>query len=194
MTDRDSWTDHQLVGAYAHGHDHRAMDIFFDRHQASLLGFATSILGDPDRAQDVVQEVFMQVMRRPKQILAVDSVPSWLLRVVRNRAIDEFRRSVRNRKALQKIATRPGRPSDADRADGGAEGADDRELVRREIASLAPMHREVVVLKIDHEKSYREIARITGISVSNVGYRLHEAMKILARRLRSPAKRKDRVS
>jgi RNA polymerase sigma-70 factor (ECF subfamily) len=62
--------------------------------------------------------------------------------------------------------------------------AETREMVFRAIDSLRPRAREVVLLKVQEGKSYREIAEITGLSATNVGYILHHAMKALAGKLR----------
>ena len=52
-----------------------------------------------------------------------------------------------------------------------------------EIARLKPRYRELLLLKVVEEKSYKEIAAITGLSATNVGYLLHQAMKTLSQRI-----------
>ena len=58
-----------------------------------------------------------------------------------------------------------------------------RARVQAEIEHLGPRYRELLLLKVQEDKSYREIAEITGLTVTNVGYLLHMAMKELSRRL-----------
>jgi RNA polymerase sigma-70 factor (ECF subfamily) len=63
--------------------------------------------------------------------------------------------------------------------------------VRAAIDRLAPRHRELLLLKVVEQKSYREIAEITGLTVTNVGYLLHMAVKALGGRLK--ASREDLI-
>ena len=57
-------------------------------------------------------------------------------------------------------------------------------MVPNAIAALKPRYRELVILKVQEGKSYREIAEITGLSATNVGYLLHQAMKALSLKLK----------
>ncbi|HCE43764.1 MAG TPA: hypothetical protein DET40_09465 [Lentisphaeria bacterium] len=61
-------------------------------------------------------------------------------------------------------------------------------LVRKKIMELEPRGREIVILKLEHGRSYKEIAEIMGISVTNVGLILHTAMKKLVKEFNSEAK------
>ena len=70
-------------------------------------------------------------------------------------------------------------PDDRQSPERAADAADAATLVRRQLDALAPRAREVVVLKLEHGKSYREIAEITNLSASNVGFILCQAMKQL---------------
>ena len=60
-------------------------------------------------------------------------------------------------------------------------------LIRKKLMELEPRDREVVILKIEHGRSYREISEIMGISVTNVGFILHTAIKKLAKNLNAEA-------
>jgi RNA polymerase sigma-70 factor (ECF subfamily) len=178
-------TDHELLKAYAEARDVESLGAFIGRHQDSVLRFARKLLGDADGAQDVVQETFIQVARRPDRLLAVSSCHNWLLKVARNLGISQLRRRMRHAKRLQTAAGL--RTADA----AGREAAERQALeteeaharVRAEIGKLHPRHRELLVLKVAEGKSYKEIAEITGLTVTNVGYHLHIAMKELSRRL-----------
>jgi DNA-binding CsgD family transcriptional regulator len=65
--------------------------------------------------------------------------------------------------------------------DAALETEESRRRVRAEIDRLNPRHREILLLKIEENKSYKEIAEITGLTATNVGYLLHTAMQALLR-------------
>jgi RNA polymerase sigma factor (sigma-70 family) len=147
------------------------------RHQAPLLRYATRLLhGDADRAQDVVQDTFVRLMAQPPD--HVDGhVAEWLFTVCRNRATDLLRKEGRmNRfaegQAERLVASDP-------RPGTGIERAEQHAAVLRLIGQLPPNQQEVVRLKFQNGFSYQEISRITSLSVTNVGFILHTAIKRL---------------
>ncbi len=178
-------TDQDLLRAYAESRDMDSLGAFFGRYEESLLRFSGKMLGDSDRAQDVVQETFIQVARHPLKLLGVESCHNWLLKVARNIGITHLRRDARAKRHGERKAERvasAAEESEAARA-AAVERDETRRCVRAEIAKLNPRHRELVLLKIEENKSYKEIAEITGLTATNVGYLLHMAMKELTRRL-----------
>ncbi len=177
-------TDRELLQAYVSGRDVGALGAFFGRYQDSVLRFIARLLGDPEAAQDVVQETFLQVARHPRRLLRVESCHNWLLRVARNIGIDHLRRMARGRRHAAAL-----REIHAERQAAQAEPAtaleceETRDRVRAEIHRLQPRHRELLLLRVQERKTYREIAEITGLTATNVGFILHQAMKALSRRL-----------
>ncbi len=179
MTDRD------LLRAYAETSDTDSLGTFFGRYQQPLLRFVAKLLGDSDRAQDVVQETFLQVARHPARLLGVESCHNWLLKVARNIGITHLRRDARARRHAERFAAQAanGVAQRATEKSTALETEESRQRVRAAIEKLSPRHRELLLLKIEEDKSYKEIAEITGLTVTNVGYLLHMAMKDLSRRL-----------
>lgn len=176
MSDRD------LLRAYVDRKDREMLGSFVTRHQALVLRFATGFLGDAEAAQDVAQETFLQVARYPRRLLQVDSCPNWLLRVARNLGVDHLRRVMRRRALAKRVAERAPEPR-AQAPPEGLERAEMLERVRGHIAELPPRQRELILLRVQEQKSYREIAAITGLTATNVGYILHQAMKSLKARI-----------
>ena len=175
-------TDQELLAAYADARDVDSLGIFVERYQDGLLRFAARLLADDLTAQDVVQEAFLRVARHPRRLIGVESCHNWLIRVVRNICIDHIRKAVRGRKVVAEVACRVARQA-AEPLPDALEQEEVRDMVRRAIGELRPRYRELVLLKVQEGKSYKEIAAITGLSVTNVGYLLHHAMKALARKL-----------
>ena len=180
-------TDQDLLRAYVYGRDVECLGAFVSRHQDSVLRFVARLLGDVDVAQDVVQETFLRVARHPKRLLRVDSCHNWLLRVARNIGMDHIRRVSRHRKHAESVARHAESVASVAEAEPGA-ALEKEELharVRAEIERLPGRQRELLLLRLQEQKSYKEIAEITGLSATNVGFILHQAMKRLTHQLRN---------
>ena len=179
-------TDRELLTAYVEARDADSLGTLLARYQDSLLRFVSRLLGDADAAQDVVQETFLEAARHPKRLLRVDSCHNWLLRVARNRSVDYLRKEIRRRKHTEASAptrTQARTQTDDLQPTAPLESAERRQVTRDAIDHLPPRQKEVLLLRIEAGKSYREIAEITGLSPTNVGYILHNTMKELSTRL-----------
>ena len=148
-----------------------------ERHQAPLLRYATRLLGgDVDRARDVVQDSFVRLMAQPLE--QVDGhVAEWLFTVCRNRTHDVLRKEGRMKRFEEGQVEQLTAPDP--RPDRTLERAEQHETVRRLIGKLPPNQQEVIRLKFQNGFSYQEISRITSLSVTNVGFILHTAIKAL---------------
>ena len=85
-------------------------------HEAELLGFLRHHLGDPHRAEDLLQEIFVKVMRQGQGFCEVEQPRAWLFQVARNSLIDDVRRqrsSVPLDEKLEAPAPDEGSPVDA---------------------------------------------------------------------------------
>lgn len=150
-----------------------------DAFEGVLLRYATRLTNNATSAQDVVQNAFVKFIRNWKGPLEVGGETSaWLYRVVHNEAVDY----VRGESRLQKLHAEHGGECLA-RETPPPDPSDAALNAARALDALSPRERELVILKVYEEKSYKEIADITGLSVSNVGVILHGAMKKLAAKL-----------
>ena len=151
------------------------------RHQAPLLRYATRLLhGDSNRAQDVVQDTFVRLMAQPSD--QVDGhVAEWLFTVCRNRVTDLLRKEGRMSLFAEGQAERLVAPEP--RPGATLERSEQHAAVLRLITQLPPNQQEVVRLKFQNGFSYQEISRITSLSVTNVGFILHTAIKSLRQNL-----------
>ncbi|MFN0126095.1 MAG: RNA polymerase sigma factor [Verrucomicrobiales bacterium] len=145
-------------------------------YEGGLVGYACSILGDPDRARDVVQDTFIRLWdQEPAKIS--ENLKPWLYTVCRNRALDVLRRHKRvvelDELSLERQEETSPNPREklANREAAGE--------ILRFVDRLPANQREVIRLKFQADLSYKEIAELTGLSVTNVGFLLHTALKRL---------------
>src|SRR6266404_3101992 len=151
-----------------------------DLYEASLVRYATWILGDIERAREVVQETFLRLCKEPQSRRVCGYLPEWLFTVCRNLAFDMRKKEARMTPL------------------GKTEIGVDSRLEQRETAGeifrlldgLPKNQREVVYLKFQCDLSYKEISEITKLSVGNVGFLLHTALKAIRKQVLSePARR-----
>ncbi|MBX3734917.1 MAG: sigma-70 family RNA polymerase sigma factor [Verrucomicrobiae bacterium] len=151
-----------------------------ERLEGPLVRYALGLTGDLETARDVVQDAFLRLWEQPAG--TVDGhVARWLFTVCRNRALDVQRKANRMSPLTQtEWDARPAPdPSPAD----AASTRDTLNQVAGLLADLPFNQREVVRLKFQNQLSYQEIADITALSVGNVGFLLHTALRTLRKRL-----------
>src|SRR5258705_554277 len=167
-------SDGQLLRAFQGG-DATAFTELVNLHQAALLGHARALLGPGSLYEDVVRAVFLKLAPEPAELPSeLEGDPrlervhllSWLHKVTRNGCMDTMRGEKRRRRREREVA--------AEESHGGGMGSvderDTREAVEREIGKLPVEQREVLVLRLLGERSYKEIAEITGRPVGTVGW------------------------
>lgn len=167
-------------------HDKENLSAFkklVDTYEGALLRYVAKLTGNPSCAEDVVQNTFIKFIRKWEKGLEISSdVASWLYRVAHNEAVDHVRSEARIRKLHaehgEECVARQGN-------DGPSEVTERAENAAQALSKLSDRERQLVILKVYEEKSYKEIAEITGLSVSNVGFILHTAMKKLAKMLQA---------
>ena len=160
-----------------------AFETVVRHYESALLRYAARVLNDPDGAQDVVQDSFIRLLHRWKgEMTPGGQMTNWLYRVVHNCAVDHVRKHARRSLLHRRVSAEREHSVAPDRG----EGFRISEQAARAAAALQTLdlrERQLVILKIYEERTYREISAITGISTGNVGYILHHAMKKLAREL-----------
>lgn len=147
----------------------------FAEQRAPLTRYAAKLLGDPERARDVVQDAFARFMAQRAAGPGIDGhAVEWLFTVCRHRALDVLRKERRMKPFAEGESERtaaveplPGR---------ALEAAEANAAVLRLIDRLPANQQEVVRLKFQNGFSYQEISRITELSVSNVGFLMHTAL------------------
>ena len=162
-----------------------------DTHERALLSYAAAFLRDDNLAQHVVQEAFMRAARDPSRLFTIQAQPNgvrnWLLKVVRDLSIDSLRRKASERRALNGRAAviEHSTPGPDDVLEAREEEQARTQRAKDALDALRPRLRELLILKVREQKSYKEIAEITGLTVTNVGFLLHQAMQELKKNVQS---------
>jgi RNA polymerase sigma-70 factor (ECF subfamily) len=156
-----------------------ALERVMSTYETRLLRYAARIAGDATAAEDIVQETFIRLVAKWRGPLEPGpSLSSWLYRVAHNCAVDYVRRESRASLFHRQHAEDQISMADPELPDSDAP-SEDALRAANALRSLSDRERQLVVLKVMEDKSYREIAEITGLSTGNVGYILHHAMKKL---------------
>ena len=143
-------------------------------YEGPLVRYAFRILGDLEAARDMVQDCFLSLCRQ-RQADVEDHVAEWLFAVCRNRALDLRRKKPMATFDTTDLVSRvPGPTADLERRE-------ERTEMNGRIGALPERDQELLRLKFQEGLSYKQISTVTDLSVSNVGFILHKAL----RRLRS---------
>jgi RNA polymerase sigma factor (sigma-70 family) len=165
------------------------------REQGRLRNFLRQRLPDRRDVEDVLQDVFFELVEAYRLMKPIEQVGAWLFRVARNRIIDRFRK-----KTLESLAMTPRITDDEETEDGsledllpsaeaGPEAAYARGVLLEEIeAAMEELPEEQRFVFVAHElegRSFRELASQTGVSVNTLLSRKHYAVLHLRRRLQN---------
>jgi len=165
-----------------------------EREQRRLRNFIRKHVLDESDVEDILQEVFYELVQAYRLMQPLEQVGAWLFRVARNRIIDRFR----GRRQETAKVNPPGGVEEAEgfpwedllpSPDAGPEAAYARELLVEEIDAaldeLPEEQREVFVAHEFEGRSFREMAATTGLSVNTLLSRKHYAVVYLRRRLQA---------
>ena len=151
-------------------------------YEKPLTRYAAHLIGDADRAREVVQDTFLKLCsEKPSRIR--NYLAQWLYTVCRNRALDVLRKerrmtSISEARLEEQIDSRA-EPSAA------AERQEQVQRVLMILNTLPPNQQEVLRLKFHADLSYGEISRITNLSVGNVGFLIHTGLKTIREKVQS---------
>jgi RNA polymerase sigma-70 factor (ECF subfamily) len=149
------------------------MRSLYSEHAAPLWRYTLSLVRDPGRAEDIVQETLLRAWQRP-QVLdqSVTSARAWLFTVARNLVIDEHR-SARSRREFRTDS--PPEQATPDRTDQVL----DSWLIGEALALLSDEHREVIVRSYYRGLTTHQIATELNVPDGTVKSRMHYGMRAL---------------
>jgi len=165
-------TDVDLLHAVAR-RDERALSSLYDRYRLILFGILTRILNSREEAEDVLQEVFLQVWRRAPDFDEERGRPfTWLVTLARSRGIDRLRQLASRQRVVESAA----RTSIDQTSDAVADTlhAEQREIVQRALAELPEEQKRTLLL-----------AYFEGLTQSEIAARLNTPLGTVKTRMRS---------
>jgi len=146
-------------------------ELAFRRHHAQIYHYLERKTGDPDRAEDLAQEVFADAtVALARAEVAPGSLLAWLYTVARRRVADDVRR----RRRLDMLLA-----EDLDALPAPDVDVDDGEAVREALARLAPDQRRIIAMKLLRGYTFSEIAAALGIARPAAKMRLQRALRAL---------------
>jgi RNA polymerase sigma-70 factor (ECF subfamily) len=156
--------------------DRLAFEELIAGYGPGLRYFLEKMLRETHTADDVFQEVWLDVFRGIAKLTDPQAFPAWLYRIARNRVYAELRRRRPEILPADEMDVIPN--EETHEADFTAE---DASRVHAALDQLGPEHREILLLRFIEEMSYEDIARVTDCQVGTVKSRLHYAKRALRR-------------
>ena len=183
-------SDEELLLEYRDHGDRPAFEELVHRYEKELYGYLRNYLGDPEMAEDVFQQAFLQIYLKCDQFDSEREFRPWLYAVATNQAIDHQRHYGRHRMAS--LDRRMGKDDESetgafvevfDSPDRGpveeSVNLEQADEIRRLVDDLPEQMRQVVLLVYFQGLKYREAAHALGIPVGTVKSRLHGAVQKL---------------
>jgi RNA polymerase sigma-70 factor (ECF subfamily) len=150
----------------------RELEFLFHDNRRAVLRRASRLLGDPEAARDVLQDVFLRALRARPAVSAGGTLGGWLHRITTNLCLDRLRDTSRRSRILSRSAPDPVVPY---------EPGCDAQLTARALLRLVPEEMQaIVVFHFVDQMSQDEISSLTGIPRRTIGYRL-EQFRVRAR-------------
>lgn len=175
----DPQSDRELVGRVARG-DRAAVRLLFIRHHARIYRFVARQTGSESMADDIANEVFLELWRQAPKFEGRSEVSTWLLGIARYKALSVLRRRSEQELDEERAAEIA---DEADTPEIAAMKEDKSAALRRLVDALPEEHRTVVDLAYYHGKSVIEIGEILDIPAATVKTRMFYARKKLGEAL-----------
>lgn len=166
-------------------HDERAFNELVRTYEHRVFGLLMRLMGRREEAEDVAQEVFVQVFKAIGSFRGESKLSTWIFRIAvnlsKNRAKYLSRRHTDMQTELDSVSDGPLRGAKQSAMDSIARpdellsGMELQAIVEHAIAELEPEFREVLILRDIEDMSYEDIAEITGLADGTVKSRIHRA-------------------
>lgn len=172
----DRLYEHLLVLRCQTG-DEAAFEELVGLYSQRLRYYLRKMLGDAHSADDVLQDIWLDVFRSVPRLTDAGAFSAWIYRIARDRICRELRR----RRPAPHRLVEEGLTDESEEAEELS--AKDAERVHAALDELAPVHREVLVLRFLERMSYEDIAQVVGCQLGTVRSRIHYGKRALRRAL-----------
>jgi RNA polymerase sigma-70 factor, ECF subfamily len=162
--------------------DSRAVALMFETWYPMLLNYAGKFVPHAS-AEDIVQDIFVELQKRSGALEIRQSVKAYLIRAVHNKCIDHIRHLMVRKnyedQALSELSLQELNYFDPQKNNTSLLLSDEREDLQRAVAQLPERCREILLLKYQHDLNTKEIAQLLNISTRTVETQLYKAVKTL---------------
>jgi RNA polymerase sigma-70 factor (ECF subfamily) len=161
-------------------HQNTDMNELLEKYMEKAYSIAYKFTGDPNDASDLVQNVFIKILKNQNQYIPDKGFEQWMYAIIRNLYIDTTRkkREVEMTGTIENITADPA-PSPGNEMEKKEMAA----VIKAQLMTMEPSLRAVAVLVDMEGYSYKEAAEILDCPLGTVCMRLHQARKILKQKL-----------
>ena len=167
--------DSSLIDRFCRAGDLRAASELFGRYERELYNYLWQMLRNTHDSEDVLQETFVRALRALPRYREENHFKSWLFRIGHNEGLNVIRR----RKRANALPESAPEPASEDSAAAPVEAAERASALHEAIAELPDVERQVVVMRLQSEMPFREIAEVVGAPLGTVLARMHNAKRRL---------------
>lgn len=150
------------------------LGVLFDRYQTPLYNFYSKLTGDRTLSEDLVQEVFLRILKYRQSYQPGTPFRAWIYQIARNARVDHYRKTPKHI-AFEPEMAPPVKPKDT------AQENQEAELLHRALLQMPEEKREILLLSRFQELKYDEIAELLGCELGTVKTRIHRAIQELRR-------------
>ena len=155
----------------------RQFDEMYAKYDRRVLAYCVHVIGNRDAAKDVFQEVFVKAYKSLHTLRDDALAANWLFRIARNECLNSLKNTQRSDRRTVRLDNSPYELPQEE--EDPAVRRDEKEYLRQGLATLTADQREALLLAEFEGFSLKEIAEITGASLSNVKVRIHRAKQKL---------------
>ncbi|MBX2815346.1 MAG: RNA polymerase sigma factor [Saprospiraceae bacterium] len=167
-------SDQELMSMVQSG-DKNKMGDLYERHSRSLFAYFFRLTRDRDRSEDLVQNVFLRMLKYSHNFKGTGQFKFWMYSIARNAWVDEYRKAnpLRVADSLEAEADQliaPGNPVQ------GYLRKERHQVLHMALDRLVPEQREALVLSRFHDMKYKEIAHLSNCTENTVKSRIHRGL------------------
>ncbi|MEM7610233.1 MAG: RNA polymerase sigma factor [Pseudomonadota bacterium] len=172
-------SDEQLIQWVAAG-DASCLGTLFERHHKGLYNYCLQLTRQPSQSEDLVQELFLRLLKQARTFRGESSFKSWAYHILRNMTFDQLRKAKRQQTQTDAEALIAESLVDLRSAEQAAAGQQHVQMLARCMASLPVEQQEIIWLGRFEFPDYNALAAALGCTAATARVRMHRAMKALS--------------
>lgn len=176
-SDVNLYTDNKLMEDVKNGKVEK-MAVLFEKHHVPLFNFFMRLTGNRNVSEDLVQDVFMRMLKYRATYQGRSKFTLWMYQIARNAHVDHLRKK-KEALPLDEQWSEPVMPEAS--PEEKLEGANEVQLLRQALAKLPLKKREVLILSRYQNLKYKEIAELMDCRIGTVKAHVHRAVKELGK-------------